>query len=309
MIISKSSQLGLRFEDDPVKVLFLKLMLNQIENAKSTAVRDLEVLNSWIKEAKELPDTKESISEFIERKKEEGDNYVINYNVDEKKEFEIKTKITALVQKATNTELDFIQCIVQQNESSKYFFICDSVYYAAKLIKINEGFTSRTVKDIALGHYTYLMGKHRMLRFAVVIGAIKGFYYDDSDNVAFEWGLDIETGEYYAPKEQSQLFSMIMQVLTFIELGDIEVVELKPGKNNGKPKKSGKVANANKNTVFVVDSTWNQIIIRTDGFAVRGHFRLQPCGVGFIDRRLKWIDAFEKHGYTRRPRAEIAHNN
>ena len=98
---------------------------------------------------------------------------------------------------------------------------------------------------------------------------------------------------------------MIMQLLSFVELSDIEVTLLNPMKNNGRHKRDGKITNNSPKTVYVVDSSWNKIVMRTDGFAVRGHFRLQPCGPGRMDRKLIWIDAFEKHGYKRKPTAEI----
>lgn len=304
MVISKNSQLGLRFEDASVKYDFLKLSLSLTQNQLSSINEQLDFLQS-------LPKNEDGTYHLTEEdakkyRLEYDEKYQIVLPEDDEKEKLLIKKVSELVQKATGTVSDDIQCLLHEDKiNSKYFLICDSVYHAASLIQIG-GFTSRTLKDIELGHYTYLMGKHRMLRFVVVVGAIKGFYYDDRENVMFEFGLDTETGEYYATGGQAKLFSMVMQVMTFVELGDIEVVELKGGKNNGKPKNNGKITNTHNRTVFVVDSSWNKIIVRTDGFAVRGHFRLQPCGTAMIDRKLIWINAFEKHGYKRRAAAEIA---
>lgn len=52
--------------------------------------------------------------------------------------------------------------------------------------------------------------------------------------------------------------------------------------------------------IEIVDSTWFTTIIRTEGFGVSGHFRLQPVGQGRQGRKLTWISDYEKHGYTRR---------
>lgn len=49
-----------------------------------------------------------------------------------------------------------------------------------------------------------------------------------------------------------------------------------------------------------VDSMWLRTIIRTEGFLVRGHFRLQACGENYQDRKLIYIYPFQKHGYVRR---------
>ncbi len=50
-----------------------------------------------------------------------------------------------------------------------------------------------------------------------------------------------------------------------------------------------------------VDCTWFTTIVRTEGFKVRGHFRLQPKkdAYGEWTRELIYINEFEKHGYTR----------
>lgn len=305
MIISKHTQLGIRFEDESEKIRFCKLSISILENQKSVLNEQLEFLGGIIKNEDGSIILQEEDIKRLRFEFEHDEKYQLVIPEADAKNSALKKKIGGLVQKASNTIFDDLQCIINQNRSSKYFLICDSVYRAAELIQIGVGFTSRTLKDIDLGHYTYLMGKHRMLRFVVVVGAIKGFYYDDEKNIIVEFGLDIETGEYYATKGQDKIFSMIMQVMTFVELGDIEVIELLTGRNNGLPKTKGKITNTHNNTVFVVDSSWNKLIIRTEGFAVRGHFRLQPCGVNHADRKLTWIDAFEKHGYTRKPKAEI----
>lgn len=50
------------------------------------------------------------------------------------------------------------------------------------------------------------------------------------------------------------------------------------------------------------DCSWYTTVIRNEGFSVKGHFRLQPCGVGKQDRKLIYIREFQKHGYVRRAR-------
>jgi len=54
--------------------------------------------------------------------------------------------------------------------------------------------------------------------------------------------------------------------------------------------------------VEILDSTWFTTIVRSEGFGVSGHFRMQPWGPGMTQRRLQWIEPFEKHGYMRKAR-------
>jgi hypothetical protein len=52
-----------------------------------------------------------------------------------------------------------------------------------------------------------------------------------------------------------------------------------------------------------LDSKWFTNIVRSEGFSVRGHFRLQPKKVnGEWTKELIWINDFEKHGYTSKAR-------
>lgn len=60
-----------------------------------------------------------------------------------------------------------------------------------------------------------------------------------------------------------------------------------------------KYLNELKTKIEIVDSHWFTNIIRTTGFGVRGHFKLQPYGDLGKYRKLIWIDNYEKKGYVR----------
>lgn len=277
MTISEKSQLGLRFiSDNTLKVRALNLCIGHVD-------KRMERLNEEIKVVEKLP---------------------------EENEYEIPNDLsTGHVRMLDFGPIDRMFCTKEGfTKDIKYFLVRDNVFKAAELIKIGINFTGRTLKDIKHGDYVYLLGKHKMVKFVVVDDGIKGIYFDDHNNSFFEWGVKMESGEFFHYNGFNKEFSQIMQLLTFIELGDIEVSVI-----NGLQKIKGETKdqdtfNGTKNTVYIVDSSWNKLLIRTDGFAVRGHFRLQPCGSGMKDRTLIWIDAFEKHGYTRKPRAKIIHD-
>lgn len=292
MVISYNSQLGLRINSPENQIKFLELMVKvnkDLAKAHDNLIKVLENTHS--------DDTENITLTFDENSLEYKLFTKTKDNIESHgRDREIRDKINL--------------CIGEKNlidgDGSSYYFICESVHKCADVIKIKENFSGRTLKDINFGKYTYLMGKHRMVRFLVAVNAIKGFYYDDEKNIAFEWGIEMDDGGWYFDGNYSFEFSMVMRILTFVELGDISIKLLDAGKNNGELKKSGnKITNTSNKTVYVVDSNWNTLIMRTDGFAVRGHFRLQPCGASNMDRKLIWIYAFEKHGYKRKPTAEI----
>jgi hypothetical protein len=122
----------------------------------------------------------------------------------------------------------------------------------------------------------------------------KGVFY-------YMWG--IKGGKLHFPeKERDENFDKEMmefvRLLIFTELSELESVTLAPKQSVG-TKKQGKMLNESNSSVVVVDSTWNKIIHREQGFKVSGHLRLQPYGPEMKYRRLQYIDDFEKTGYTK----------
>lgn len=61
-----------------------------------------------------------------------------------------------------------------------------------------------------------------------------------------------------------------------------------------------KYLNETNHKIEILDSTYFTTISRTEGFGVSGHFRFQPFGPHLSDRKLIWISAFKKTGYTRK---------
>lgn len=56
--------------------------------------------------------------------------------------------------------------------------------------------------------------------------------------------------------------------------------------------------NGTKLPITFLDSKWFTTLIKSDSFKVRGHFRLQAHGEGMKQRKLIWVNDFEKSGYT-----------
>lgn len=68
-----------------------------------------------------------------------------------------------------------------------------------------------------------------------------------------------------------------------------------------------KTLNDTKLPITFLDSKWFTNLVKSDGFNVRGHFRLQPYGTGLHERKLIWINEFEKSGYTA-PARKLQHS-
>jgi hypothetical protein len=306
MVISEKSQLGLRFKDRDVKRACLVIWHDVLTNMVNT-------LDKQAKDKKYLLDKIQSVQRLFDERGINEDTEIVPEDLkQEVAECELMSAEQRLIdesisgfEKSKDLEFVSLKDLVFESPDERYFYICKSVYEAAELVRISENFTGRTLKDIKPGKYVYLMGKHEMVKFAVNERGVKGFYYDDKAGKVFEWGVEKEDGRYFFTPGYVREFTTIMQILVFIELGDISVRYINSlQKIKGKTKEESDY-NATKHTVHIVDSTWNQILVRTDGFAVRGHFKLQPCGTGLIDRKLIWVNAYEKNGYVRKPKATI----
>jgi len=95
----------------------------------------------------------------------------------------------------------------------------------------------------------------------------------------------------------------VIQLLTYLIFGDITEKFLKPKMSVNI--NLNRFLNNSKLGITFCDTLWKQRI-NTEGFKVRGHFRLQPVGEGRQKRKLIWIEEFDKKGYHRRATVEIA---
>lgn len=78
-------------------------------------------------------------------------------------------------------------------------------------------------------------------------------------------------------------------------------IETKVVAANTKSKFMGeKYLNETKSSFTLLNCSWLTELIRTTPFSVNGHLRWQPCGEKNSNRKLIWIEGFEKHGYVRK---------
>ena len=124
----------------------------------------------------------------------------------------------------------------------------------------------------------------KWMDFSYILGGIKKEWYD--------------TGDYHS------YFLTTLKVLIMKKYSDIETIMV--AKDTIRTIGNARVANRMPFPLFRLDSSYFKTIIRTEGFLVRSHWRLQPCGVGKRERKLIFINSFQKHGYVRRAPALIA---
>ena len=77
-----------------------------------------------------------------------------------------------------------------------------------------------------------------------------------------------------------RILTLFLGVLSYKKYGETDTVYIAAGVKRQIPDEDGILMNRAPFPISHLDSSWFRTIIRTEGFKVRGHFRLQPCGVG-----------------------------
>lgn len=119
-----------------------------------------------------------------------------------------------------------------------------------------------------------------------------GIAYLDEGRISSNFGTD----ELFTKNEM-----LIYKIMCFLYLTENEEYIVPPNSRAG-TRKEGKVVNKSNFPITMVTSKWNITSVRTDGFMVSGHFRLQPTKRG---HKMIYIEPFEKHGYIRRAKKEL----
>ena len=99
--------------------------------------------------------------------------------------------------------------------------------------------------------------------------------------------------------EACLLFNYVIAYTLFKRFADITTVDAKSVRRHDAAAPEVKTTLRN---IRFLDASWYTTIVRTEGFGVRGHFRLQPCGRDCAERKLVYIKEFRKKGYVRRAR-------
>jgi len=122
------------------------------------------------------------------------------------------------------------------------------------------------------------------------------------------WVVSPKMMFYDAPIENPLYeVKVMMAMLLFKKYAPIDLEFVGSRKKKISAVSGEKMVNDTGIEVTLLDSSWFRSIIRTEGFLVRGHFRLQPYKdeTGEWARKLIYIHEFEKHGYCRIAKKEL----
>lgn len=220
--------------------------------------------------------------------------------------------------------------------AEKNFLVSKKVQAMASTIRF-EKIEPKVFLELPLESAALILDKYRFFRIEKVEDKILAAYfypYVDTDksqpleemglpNVRYNtFVLDAAGGEIHfsnhnqevIPEErrivdhQIEKQKLLWQILTFMFYAEPEMIVVEPDKkitlDASLAVENNKVLNESLMDVTLVASDWNRVTIVAGGFEVRGHLRFQAYGKGFSERKLIWIDSFQKHGYVRGRRSE-----
>jgi hypothetical protein len=157
---------------------------------------------------------------------------------------------------------------------------------------------------------TYLLSKKRAFSFYNNSEFITLFCFSDDILVGvIVTSQDVDNDIIYASSDFTRLYGSMLDAIAtfskavivisnFIKYAPVETKNLPAGQ-----KVKGidcKYINETSDDITITDCTWFTNLVKSDGFKVRGHFRLQPKKKdGEWTKELIWIKDFEKSGYTR----------
>lgn len=199
---------------------------------------------------------------------------------------------------------------------AKNYYVTDTVMDKLDMLKVSKQgnhYNWMVFKNLKAQKLTLILPGNRLLRVRVSGSVVEIFWMifkkhkDPGANIEgnMAWVMvyfNTETGElceHFEHPDSYEIEELVYKLMCFFYLAENVEEIISPGKSHG-TRKTGKVINEFAFPITVVNSKWNVTSIRTEGFNVRGHFRIQPCGKGRSEYEVIFIDPFVKHGYTRK---------
>jgi hypothetical protein len=195
----------------------------------------------------------------------------------------------------------------------KVFYLTGTAQDAASHIKYAVA-NMKWLRQIKDQRSIYVTSKNEFYRFTKEGDRIMVLQYARSgegisEYVGYEgFALNLEDEEVaMLPTQDQEIAHRFIKLLLFIEMSKVETVKVAPQQKvkYGKGGDDKLFNDTGLNNVYMVNATWNKIIVVEGDFKVRGHFRVQPCGIGRKDYRLIWINEFKKGSFIRRAGKEV----
>ena len=210
---------------------------------------------------------------FSKKSKENLENYLI------------PKEIRLEVLRGLPNRKDVIQ--IDDNNCIKYVKTDNTLSFTTHYRKSDDFGTKPTWDNMIHTHFFYVDLKTGVMGF------------DESNTYTKEEIRDVKTliEKYY---------SRFLVVVTYLELTDVTLNIIEGSLSKNKNRKSNlTISNSSRFNIIHVNTNWNTMVVNVNSFGVRGHWRLQQCGVGRSQYKYVWVNPYEKGLVRRLPQKEL----
>ena len=203
-------------------------------------------------------------------------------------------------------------------KDQKAYYVSKSVFDKLDMLKLKktaDHYNWSVFKNIPEGKRTFIMPNEPAYQSIIrmqVIGDTIAFCMmtlwtktNQNGMARMNWELfylNRATGELCTHFENPDVRKnepFIYSLLCFLFLTDNDEIIVHPGQKYGTKKSPDNLLNDIRVPITIINSRWNTVVNRTEGFDVRGHFALRRCGENFSDYKIVFIEPFRKEGYHR----------
>lgn len=177
------------------------------------------------------------------------------------------------------------------------------------IIQVKEGLCIRYTKDDKRLSAAFCYEGEEMQPDGTIAKGINVYFFTidlENDIVIFDPHPEFSKKGSTHDEYVEHFYGTFMVIITYLELTGISSEVIEGGRSSSGTKKTEKVKNDTSDRIIFVKKNWSVEKIRLDGFKVRGHWRLQPYGVGRAHYRYVWINTYEKGMMIRMPQKLIA---
>lgn len=218
--------------------------------------------------------------------------------------------------------------VTRFEEDAKVYIVSKNILDTARTIDVEAAKGYMDSSDLVGMRYDFILGNdlEGLLSVEIVRLEIEGKKLKENDEMTYlaffnyfsGHGVDSAMNDVHvgyvdlvnnkisvmgADEKGYETGQLIMQLLIYMHFGDITTKVYQPTENIAYSKTLS-VKNDLKTPVVYVNTLWKQRVC-TEGFPVKGHWRMQVHGAGRAKKKLIWIEAFAKSGYNRKATKEL----
>lgn len=252
-------------------------------------------------------------NKFLELQKQRGDFWVDKLGATEQVN---QITFSALVNKqeiAWHKQSSNLLRDIFQSKNFKNIFFCKSMIDKAKLnIDINKSLQAfRTIRN---DFGCVILNNKNSFIYGIYQDKFIGIYLVEDRVSNIELISYLETGfehtslltDFDLGTPNHDVFKDLIPLLTLYHFAEIETKIIEKNKQRKANVDSKKFVNDTEVPVQIINSNWFVNIIKTEGFKVRGHLAFRAYGKGRKERKLVWINPYEKNGYTRKAKLSLS---